>query len=49
MRARTSDKGDKPWGISDALEVNVVDPRDIVAVGVVVVQEEGAEPCRLPF
>ena len=31
------------WGIGDALEVDIVDPRDIVAVGVVVVQKEGAE------
>ena len=34
---RAADKGDKPWGIGDALEVDIVDPRDIVAVGVVVV------------
>ena len=40
---RAAGKGDKPWGIGDALEVDVVDPRDIVAVGVVVVQEEGTE------
>ena len=26
VRARTPDKGDKPWGIGDALEVDVVDP-----------------------
>ena len=44
MRTRAAGKGDKPWGVGDALEVDVVDPRDIVTVGVVVVQEEGAEP-----
>ena len=49
VRARTSDKGDKPWGIGDALEVDVVDPRDIVTVGVVVVQEEGTEPAACRF
>lgn len=40
---RAAGKGDKPWGIGDALEVDVVDPGDIVAVGTVVVQEESAE------
>ena len=49
VRARTPGKGDKPWGIGDALEVDVVDPRDIVAVGVVVIQEEGAEPAACRF
>lgn len=46
---RAAGKGDKPRGIGDALEVDVVDPRDIVAVGVVVIEEESAESaaCRL--
>ena len=49
MCTRAAGKGDKPWGIGDALEVDVVDPRDIVAVGVVVVQEEGAESAARRF
>ena len=32
MRRVYPDKGDKTWGIGDALEVDVVDPRYIVAV-----------------
>ena len=49
MRTRASGKGDKSWGIGDALKVDVVDPRYIVSVGVVVVEEESAESaaCRL--
>lgn len=49
VRTRAAGKGDKPWGVGDALEVDVVDPRDIVTVGVVVVQEEGAEPAACRF
>ena len=49
MRARASGKGDKTRRVGDALKVDVVDPRYIVAVGVVVVEEESAESaaCRL--
>ena len=49
VRTRASGKGDKSWGIGDALKVDVVDPRYIVSVGVVVVEEESAESaaCRL--
>ena len=49
MRTRASGKGDKTRRVGDALEVDIVDPRDIVAVGVVVVEEESAESatCRL--
>ena len=49
VRARASGKGDKTRRVGDALKVDVVDPRYIVAVGIVVVEEEGAEPaaCRL--
>ena len=49
MRTRASGKGDKARCVGDALEVDVVDPGDIVAVGIVVVEEEGAESaaCRL--
>ena len=36
MRARASGKGDKSRRVGDALKVDVVDPRYIVAVGVVV-------------
>ena len=49
MCTRAAGKGDKPWGIGDALEVDVVDPRYIVAVGVVVVEEEGTEPAACRF
>ena len=49
VRTRASGKGDKTRCVGDALEVDVVDPRDIVAVGVVVVQEEGAEPAACRF
>ena len=49
MCTRAAGKGDKPWGIGDALEVDVVDPGDIVAVGTVVVQEESAEPAACRF
>ena len=44
MRARASGKGDKTRRVGDALKVDVVDPRYIVAVGIVVVEEESAEP-----
>ena len=49
VRARASGKGDKTRRVGDALKVDVVDPRYIVAVGVVVVEEESAESaaCRL--
>ena len=49
MRTRASGKGDKTRRVGDALEVDVVDPRYIVAVGIVVVEEESAESaaCRL--
>ena len=49
VRARAAGKGDKSRCVGDALKVDVVDPRDIVAVGVVVVEEERAESaaCRL--
>ena len=49
MRTRASGKGDKTRCVGDALEVDVVDPRYIVAVGIVVVEEESAESavCRL--
>ena len=49
MRTRAAGKGDKTRRVGDALEVDVVDPRDIVAVGVIVVQEEGAEPATCRF
>ena len=44
MRARAAGKGDKSRRVGDALKVDVVDPRDIVAVGIVIVKEEGTEP-----
>ena len=49
MRARASGKGDKTRRVGDALKVDVVDPRYIVAVGIVIVEEESAESaaCRL--
>ena len=49
MCTRAAGKGDKSRCVGDALKVDVVDPRYIVAVGIVVVQEKGAEPavCRL--
>ena len=40
---RASGKGDKTRRVGDALKVDVVDPRYIVAVGIVVVEEESAE------
>ena len=43
VRACASGKGDKPRCVGDALKVDVVDPRYIVAVGIVVVEEESAE------
>ena len=43
VRTRASGKGDKTRRVGDALEVDIVDPRDIVAVGIVVVEEESAE------
>ena len=43
MRTRASGKGDKTRRAGDALKVDVVDPRYIVSVGVVVVEEESAE------
>ena len=49
MRARASGKGDKTRRVGNALKVDVVDPRYIVAVGIVIVEEESAESaaCRL--
>ena len=49
MRARAAGKGDKSRCVGDALKVDVVDPRYIVAVGIVIVEEESAESaaCRL--
>ena len=49
VRARAAGKGDKSRCVGDALKVDVVDPRYIVAVGVIVVEEESAESaaCRL--
>ena len=49
VRTRASGKGDKTRRVGDALKVDVVDPRYIVAVGIVVVEEESAESaaCRL--
>ena len=49
VRARASGKGDKTRRVGDALKVDVVDPRYIVAVGIVIVEEESAESaaCRL--
>ena len=44
MRTRAAGKGDKSRRVGDALKVDVVDPRYIVAVGIVVVEEESAEP-----
>ena len=49
VRARAAGKGDKPRCVGDALKVDVVDPRHIVAVGIVVVEEEGAEPAACRF
>ena len=37
VRTRASGKGDKTRRVGDALEVDIVDPRDIVAVGIVIV------------
>ena len=49
VRARAAGKGDKSRCVGDALKVDVVDPRYIVAVGIVVVEEEGAEPAACRF
>ena len=49
MCTRAAGKGDKPRCIGDALKVDVVDPRDIVAIGIVVVEEESAEPATCCF
>ena len=43
VRARAAGKGHETRRVGKALEVDVVDPRDIVAVGIVVVEEERAE------